>query len=362
MDVTLHAFRGLDGAHISKLPYTSLSWKDSINEAGSIEATVPSSAPGLSDKLKPYYTVIAAISDGRVLHAGYVTKVTDDPSSGSVSVSAGGGLTILEKRLVLNYALSSTWVNGTVLIDEDNPPGNWVLTLTGSYSDIVRGLIAETIKWGSLPITLPGVDGGSAHTRTYNSWDMATVADRIGDIGDLEDGPEIRLDPSVSQWSLSFALKVADEIVDNHWTWNVAAPGQQLGVGKLDLDGSLMCTQSFGTGGKDDDTLLVARYSGSALQSLGWPLMQVANTSHTTVTELSTLLSYVQADVLVGDAPQESFEVYAPLDKPVHVGDWADIRLPADGWQGGGVGQYKVTDVSGSVKDGRLTVSLTPRG
>lgn len=360
-EVTLHAFSGLDGRHVRRLAYSALSWSDSINQAGTMSATVACDGTDLSGALRPYGTVLAATCAGRVLHAGYVTKVTPDPESQTVAVSAGGGLTILEKRLVLNRALITEWRDGTVLIDEENPPGAWVLELRGTYRDIVRGLLAETMAWGALPISLPPVDGGSAHERTYNCWDLATVYDRVSDIGDLEDGPEIRLDPSVSGGALTFALRVEDEIVDHRWRWSLTAPGQGIGAGRADLDGALMCTQSFGTAGKNDDTLLVAHATGGSLESMGWPVLQVANTSHTTISVLATLQSYVRADVAAGDSPQETASVTVPLDLDVRVGDWADVRVPSDGWHAAGSYPYKVTDVSADAATGRQTVSMRPR-
>lgn len=350
--VSLYVFDGKTGAHVSRLSWTSLSWSDSINEAGSISATVED--PGFP--IRCYGHILAALDGSDVLHAGYVTKATEDRSKGTVSIEGGGGLTILDKRIVLNRLLKTQWKDGTVLIDEDNPPGAWVLELSGSYRDIVRGLVAETLQWGTLPISLPAVQGGS-HERTYNCWDLATVSSRISDIGDLEDGPEIRLDPSLDgDWNLTFALNVADEVVDTTWRWNALLPGQEISPGAVDFDGAYMATQSFGTGGKNDDTLVVAHAVGGSLEADGWPVLQVANTSHTTISQTSTLRKYVNADVAAGDTPQESRSMTCPMSLRVRVGDWAELRDEA------GVGSYKVTDVSGDAAKGRLTVSLRPRG
>lgn len=350
--VTLHAFDGKDGAHVSRLQWTALSWSDSINEAGSLSATV--TEPGC--ELRCYGTVLAAMDGERILHAGYLTKATRDPSAGTWSLEAGGGMTILEKRLVLNRVLKTQWVDGTVLIDEDNPPGAWVLELTGSYRDIIRGLVAETLQWGTLPFDLPAVQGGS-HERTYNCWDLAKVSDRISDIGDLDDGPEIRFDPVLDGgWNLSFSVRAEDELDDSHWLWNTCLPGQELSAGSEDYDGAYMATQSFGTGGKNDDTLIVAHATGGALEAEGWPVLQVANTSHTTISQVATLKSYVNADVAAGDSPQQCRSVACPVSLDVRVGDWADVRYPD------GVRELKVTDVSGDASTGRLTVSMRERG
>lgn len=351
MDVTLDAYGGVDGARIARLPFSSLTWSDSISEQGSLEAEVPGGERFLGGALRPYGTIVAARAGARVLHAGYVTKATLDRATGAVSVSAGGGGTILEKRLVLNRALKTSWRDGPVIIDEDNPPGDWVLALEGSYRDIARGLVEEALAWGGLPIDLPPVEGG-AHERNYRCWDLATVLERLDDLAALDDGPEIRFDPSVSDGRISFLLRVGDEIVDRVWRWNPAVPGQGVYLGTTDLDGEPMCTQCFGTGGREEDELLVARSAGGALEEAGWPVLQVANTEHSTVSDLATLRSYVAADVAAGDDAQECTSLGAPASLPVRPGDWAEIR---------GVGPCKVTDVSGDASTGRITVSVRRR-
>lgn len=356
--IELHAFNGKTGAHITRLAGSSASWSDNINEAGTITATVRGGKE-LRDVLREYGAIIAAVSGSRVMHAGYITRSKRDLANGTWSVDAGGGLTILDKRLVMNYALKSSWRDGTVLIDEEHPPGSWVLRLRGTYRDVVRGLIAETMKYGALPITLPAVQGGSAHDITYNGWDLAKVSERIGDIGDRDDGPEIRLDPTLTPtWDLKFELKVATEIVDRRWTWNPLEPRSRVTLGDEDMDGEAMCTECYAIGGKDEDRMLVARASGTALTNRGWPTLQVANTQHSTVSVLATLQSYAKADIATGDAPQRSQSILAGIEKEVHVGDWADVRV---GPEDGDVMAYKVVGVKGSTDSDMQTIECRER-
>lgn len=356
--IELHAFSGLTGAHVRRLAASEVSWSDNVNEAGSLSATVRG-GDELRDVLRQYGNVVAAISGSRVLHAGYVTHAKRDRAGGTWSVEAGGGLTILDKRLVMNHALASAWRDGTVLIDEDNPPGSWVLRLTGTYRDLVRGLVAESMKWGELPIDLPARQGGSAHDVTYNGWDLAKVSERIGDLCDREDGPEVRFDPELSDsWALRFALRVDTEVVDTHWTWNPLAPGSRVALGDDDQDGGDMCTACYAIGGKDDDKMLIAHAAGSALTSKGWPVLQVANTSHSSVSVLSTLQSYARADVAGGDAPQLSIALQVGIEREVRVGDWADVRV---GTGDSDVLALKVVGVKGSSGSDMLDVECRER-
>ena len=360
--LTVHAFNGLTGAHICRLPAVKADWSDAINEHGSLNATVLDDGTVPSTALRQWGTIIAVVDDSTVLHAGYLTHAKLSRSDGRWTLEAGGGGTILEKRLVMNYALNSSWTDGQVVIDEDNPSGDWPLTLTGSYSDIISKLVTETKKWGSLPITAATLTGGNK-TRTYNSYDFATVSDRIVDIGELEYGPEWRFDPSLNaSWTIGFTQKTSTdggEIKDNTWTWNVIAPQAGVLLDDEDMDGGDMTTSCYASGGKSDDALLVARYSSSTLTGSGWPVLQTANKSHSDVSELSTLQSYARRDILAGDDPQRTIGLKVSRKKyAVHVGDWATLRY---GTGNADVIQLKVTDVKGSTDTDMLTVGTRER-
>ena len=359
----LHLFDGKTGSHVKRLDRTTISWSDNINEAGTLSATIRGGSE-LDGLMAPYRYIAAALMLGdegvRIMHAGYVTHASRDRARGTWSIDAGGGMTILDKRLVLNYSLATTWHDGTVLIDEDNPPGNWVLRLTGTYRDVIRGLIAETLKWGTLPITLPAAQGGSAHDITYNCWDLATVSERIEDIGDRQDGPEFRLDPYLDDtWTLRFRLVVGTtEIVDTTWRWNVLAPNSQVALGDEDRDGEDMCTACYAIGGKDEDRMLIAHHAGTALTAKGWPVMQTRNTQHNSVSILATLQSYARADVASGDTPQATVALSVGMGIGVHVGDWANVRV---GPRDSDVLALKVVGVKGGTASGCLTVECRER-
>ena len=376
--ITLHAFNA-DGSHAAQMPYSSLSWSDTISDTGSMSATIPDTTA--IDTLpttmltRMYGSIWAATSANRILHAGWLThaKIGTD----SVSLDIGGGWSIWEKRLVIKKALADHWKDVTVVIDEGNPPGDWTLTINGTLRDIARGLLEEAMKFGPLPYDLPSRQGGNSNTRTYNCWDLATVSDRLGDIADLENGPEIRFDPHKDDDSIRFALTVGTpEIIDHTWTLNTIVPGQRIQIGDIDCDGDAICTASYATGGKDNDTLLVARATGDKLTRDGYPPLLTANTAHSSVSVLSTLQSYAAADVESGDEPQLTVEIKSGIERDVHVGDHIDLtigeRETPDAKEslattiiqrlnGSRTLQLKVTDISGSADSEWLTLQTRLR-
>ena len=332
--IILKAYNGLTGTYLGRLPYTTLSGQDSISDEGSMNAAIPDCKqlrliPDLDPYLHDWGTIYAAHMGARILHAGYLTSHSLNDTRDELTLTIGGGFTILNKRKVLNVKLRDSWKDGYVLIDEDHPPGEWVLNAKGSYSDLIRSLLMETMKWGPLPYDLPDIEGGATHERTWNGWEFPSVWDEISDIADLEDGPEIRLDPRADYNNrIRFRLRVGTpELIDRTWRWNRLAPGQRIMLAGTDCDGGSLTCQHYMIGGKTDDKTLVAKADGTALLDNGWPLLQTADSSHSTISQLPTLQSHARAAIATGDADQSTHGLQAGLEHDVHVGDHIILRV-----------------------------------
>lgn len=369
-NLTVHAYSAMTGEHLTRLPYTGCSWSDSINEPGQLSVDVVFSSMakrltvnGLSlhDALRPWKVILAVQRGQRVIHAGPVTSRKWDARSRKLSFTCGGGWTLLGKRLVLNHGLDSSFREGDVLVDEDHPAGDWALTLTGSYRDIARGIIAETLKWGLLPFALPPLEGGS-FTRTYGGWELATCAARIRDLADLDKAQEYRFTPSLdSGGRLSFLLESASELVDHELKVNASLPGVRAMLSASDEDGAPLTTQVWAAGGKDNDKTVMTRATlPRQYADLTMPFMQSTNTEHTTVSELNTLRTYARTQAALGAWPSETFEILLGEEYDPHVGDHLDLRVEDD-YLGRRLLHLKITDVSGSNDSDWRTVQARER-
>lgn len=361
----LDAYNGKTGQFLKRLEFSSASWSDSINSDGSLSATVVETSNEAAI-LKPYHTILAiSIDNERILHAGYIKQVAYDRGACTFDVNCGGGLAILEKRLVLNSALDNwDFWNRQVTIDNDNPPGEWVLHLGGAYSDIIRGLILETTgAWGALPIEAAAWRGEPNHERNYQCWELKTIASAIKDIGDLEDGIEYRFDPITTptgelvfkQMSAYESGDYPRELVDNVWSFVADAQGANVSLGSEDDDGSELVSECFCTGGKDSDKLLTARARSDNLASQNYPNLQAADNTHSSISEINTLQGYANASVQLGDRSQKTTSMDVPLELDVKVGDWADVGFKKH------VYHYKITDVKGSSDKSMLELGMRER-
>lgn len=252
---------------------------------------------------------------------------------------------------MLNRALASSWVNGEVLIDEDHPAPQWVLNLSGSLGDIARGLVAEALAWGPLPIDLPALTGGD-NVRTYRGWDLAQTADRLTELTKVENGPEIEFAPYLTETGdLRWRLRAGTpELVDTVWQWNTTSPGRRVSLAGVDEDGTDMASESIGLGGRSEDVVLVGRRRSNTLTAAGWPVLQVANTGHTSVSNLSTLLGWLGEDVTRGGIDQESIELRVGAEHAVRPGDNADVGV-RDPYLGRTVLPLKVVGVAGNTSE-----------
>lgn len=354
------------GRHIGRIPADPPSWRQTVSRAGGMTVGVPDSRQlrrlPLGSLLREYGSVWSVQDGRRVRHAGWLLhcKATDE----GLSLDVGDGWSIWDKRLVVRHGLMGSWHDGEVVIDEQHPPGDWVLTLTGTYRDIARGLLAEALKFGALPYRLPDPQGGSAHVRDYDSWDFAPVGQRLSELAGLEDGPEIRFDPLVEGDRLVWRLTVGEpEIVDSRWRMDLDRPGDRVTVTGLDVDGGAMTGEVFGLGGRKEDTVLVAHTSSACLADRGWPVLQSADTSHSTVSVLGTLQSHLADELRSGCRPQTTVGLRCPIGRDIHVGDWLDLkagpavdaglsRMVLTARTGPGTIPLKVTDIAADPRTG----------
>ena len=358
---TLHAYRITDGAHLYRMPYGSAQWQESIKQPGSMSVTAPLTREAkkldLWSTLRPWKCMLALQRGRKVIHAGPLTDLQWDASSRSLSLTCGGGLTLLTKRLVLNAALKDGWRDGTVIVDEKHPSRNMVLQWKKTWWWVcICRLILETKKWQDLPIDLPAIEEPGDKQRTYYSWDLATVADRISDIMNLAGGNEVLFDPYLTDDDrLRFRMRAGKpELITTTHRWDTTLPGVRVDLASISGSGANLTNQVWATGGKDSDKTLMCRRT--ATPAAGYPLMQSSNTSHTTVERLSTLQQHATGQLAAGAWPDESFSLKVGEEHDVHVGDHAITRF-SDDYLGDQTLELKVTDISGDTGSDLLTVT-----
>lgn len=360
MDV-IGVYETVTGARVDTVPASSWSWRRQVSGAGALSVSVPMSLDtqgmGLRQLLAPWRTTLAVVdtSSRRVVAAGVVYARRWDADSGVLDVSCADLWDALTMRLALSPSLDG-FTDGALESAGGRLPGAWTMTLSGSLADIARGLVAQTLRSGPLPVVLPAVTGGT-HERTYLGADFATVASRLSELTQVIDGPEIIFDPRLAGEGTSLSwhmLTGTPELVSATHSWDARRRAVPLIDLSVEEDASDMVGDSWARGGSREDQTLIAHHHDRWLEEQGWPLLQAADTSHSTVSDLATLRSWARTPTVMRARSTEVVslkvrrvdEAGYPLGDAVLPGDHVRLRHD-DPYLGSGTIGLKVLETSG---------------
>lgn len=353
----VRAYNTVDGKPVegdNVVPVSAVSWQMGWNEPDRMTLTIPLSMKaavwGLRTKLRPWKASCALLDGDDVIVAGPVLNRKWSLRSG-LTVVIGGGWDLMRKRLVLNPVLKTSWVDGEVVIDEDNPAPRWVVQFAGkSLASIGAGLVRLAVQWGPLNIDSPSLDESGIHVRTYLASALATVSDRLKDLTEVIGGPRIHFEPYVrADGHLRFRY-VADQGSVHIHRASTAMRGHGVQVVEVDEDGETMATDVYALGGRDDDISLVARSSSALLTDAGWPVLMEGLRSHSSVSRLDTLKGHTDQGVVDGARVPESTQFQVRASRRVRPGDQLDVTTTST-YHGQIEQLVDVVDVTGSLSE-----------
>lgn len=366
----IHIYDTVTGRRLGSLPASSWKWSRQISGPGSlsVEITYSDEVRGrdLRTELAPWRTTLAVVDQvtHRVVAAGIVYQRRWDEDAYKLEVSCADVWSIFKLRLVMPHVLDS-YEHGMIVGEDGAYPSPWTLTYTGSLGDIARDLVASTLQLGPLPIVLPPTEGGSAQ-RTWQVPDFATIASRLEDLTRVISGPEIIFQPRLvdGTTSLVWHMLIGDpELhVETH-TWDLRRRATPLIKISVDEDASDMISDSWARGGSHEDATLIAHHHDRWLEEAGWPLLQGADTSHSTVSEIKTLSDYARSATIMRSRSTEVVSVQVrrldeagyQLGDKVVPGDHISLRVDSP-YLGSKVLRLKVLELTGDASEW-ITVS-----
>lgn len=336
----------VDGRRLQSLNVISGSWSDDIDSAEQLDCTlnlnhVVNAHLDLPNTLTPGKTFLAFIDTGldntgaKVLAAGPIWEVEYSRATGEMKITAKGMRSLFDHRFILPPVAKTYDVTRWTIPDpSDSTKTIPNPALTTSYSGIslgtiVKRLIQQAMSWpgGSLPIVLPAdeADANVDHQRNYLGADFKEVGEAIDDLAGVIGGPESNFAPRLTsdrlgvEWVLQTGT-VADPLIhsNNVTRWHVTAAASPVSDLTVSIDATDMGSNSWAVGGRQDDTVLVSRAVDDSLINAGYPLMEVLDSSHTSVSVQSTLDGYASGNLAFAKAPTSlwSFKVRAnPVDR-----------------------------------------------
>lgn len=403
-------FNATDGRRIVNLPAKDGDWSNDLDTPDTVECSLGLNNPivaklDLQNVASAGKTGIAAIDtglDGKgayVLASGVLWATSYDKRAETFQLTGSGPASLLGHRSILPVgALTADVRTWTIPDPTDNTKQIPNPALTTSYAGISLGsidkrLVEQAMAWpgGLLPINLPPeeVDTDVEHERNYLGVDFKPVKEALDQNSQVIGGPEYAFvgKLNATRTALSWDMRVgtvADPLLhrDRVVRWNVTASQSPVSDLSVDFDASNMGSLSWATAGRQDDGVIVSRAFDSSLIDQGYPLMEVIDSSHTTVSIQATLDGYAAGNLLVSKTPTEtwSFKVRAhPVDEKGRlagpqlgdygVGDFCQLAFSAFDEETGRGDRFfrqkrlvplRIIGISGSLGSEFVTVKCAP--
>lgn len=398
------------GRPLIDLPVVSGPWDVRLNTAGSITCKLDLNDPDvqhldLLNTSTPTQTFLGVVEGDRIVEAGPIWTRSYSRSTRILELRARGLASYFDHRLVLpTLAKTLPTDQWTVPVPDPESPGETMIvpnpylatTMSGlSLGTIAKRLVQQARAWtgGNVPIVFQD-DEAADHTRTYNGIDFKSVLEAIEDIADVEGGPDFVFAPRFTadrlgvEWVFGTGTELQPLIVSGSVPrWDVTLSQSAVVDLEIDEDGSTLASLGWQLGGKQVDAVLVARAYDSSLVDAKFPLLELVDTSHSTVSLQPTLDAYAVGSVAAAQRSQEIWKLTVKVDPrdeeglpagpsfgSYQVGDYAEISM--ESWRpgsdvgpecgdpylaAGGVSRHRIVGLSGDERGEVVEVYLAPR-
>lgn len=312
-------------------------WKASLNEAGTVGATVTLRDPDMVQLvLRNAATVgkafLAVVENDVVQEAGPIWVHDYDRDAGTLELAAAGLWSYFDHRVLL-----------PVLAAGQSPVGADTNLSGLSLGTIAKRLVqqAQRHTGGNVPIVLPGDEAG-VHEREYLGADLALIGDRLAELTEVIGGPDIVFAPRFTsdrlgiEWVMRVGTNAKPQLSSQSvHVWDLAVPEPSVRGLKVRRTAEQLVGRQWATGGRNDDVVMTARHDVPTLVNAGYPLLEAVDSSHSSVSVQSTLDAYAREGARTGYKPIEfwSFQVradVAPLVGEYQVGDYCRLKIGDD--------------------------------
>lgn len=354
----------LTGREIEDIPVLTGPWDDNLDTAETVTVTIDLQDPeirklDLWNATTPCKTFLGVVdSDSGVIQgAGPIWTRNWDDDAQKLQLGAKGIASYFDHRLILPLLAASIGVDQWTVPDPaDNTKTIPNPLLTSSFTGIWLGTIAKRLvqqaqTWtaGNVPIVFQSDESSldPTNARTYLGPDFKPVGEALQDLTKVIGGPEVNFQPVFTsdglgvQWLMQVGTAAQPLLFSpSRPFWDLSAVESPVSGLKIDDDGSKMGSWAWFTGGNQTDDVLVSRAYDPTLINGTFPVMDILDTSHQSVSVQSTLDGYSQAAVVSGRTSTEvwSFNAEAhPRDEygfpagpqagEYTTGDFADLYV-----------------------------------
>lgn len=357
------------GATYGQLPFSALSWSDDldVSRGATLTVTARLDAPGVNlDRLRAVadstwrLSLVAAYGRYGIV-GGPLLRCTVNVERTALTLACGGPEMLLDARLLVaaGYELDPTNALATARYGPSSLP------------KIARDMLADAIigTGAGLPFTLPDPDASGSASREFPGADLASVLERLGQLTQVEGGPDVHLRPllAADERSMSWVVRIGEPHLGQpgaDWRWTIG--GNMIGLG-VDTDASGMVTRGYVPGSSDANaaggvqSATVGVFEDTTLLDIGWPLLERVDRDHGSTEQQISLDEQAAAFVAAYRLPVAAWSPRVRADRAPVLGLWTlgdDGRFehPGDRWLGEGGQTRRILAASGDHTD---VVALT---
>lgn len=382
----------LTGRQILDLNVASGSWSTVLNTADTITLQIDMQDPamislGLRNAATPAKTVLAVSEDDTIMAAGPIWTRKYDRDAKTLELGAKGIWSYFDHRYIQQLLAATIDVTTFTLPDPDNEGGSIANpALTTELNGYDLGTIAMKLmelaqSWtgGNIPLVFPP-DRAGYRERNYLGADFTNLGEALRQLTAVDNGPDISFAPRFTsdrlgiEWVVSTGTEDQPMLFSNSTPhWDLTLPESSASNLEVDEDASDIASLAWQTGGRSDDEVLVARAYDPTLLGLGYPLYEVLDSSHSSVSEQDTLDAYAQEATVFGRGAVETWTFTAeahqqPVVGSYSVGDFVSLTIAAyDTTNGSGdpylpPGTYsqRIVGISGDQDGEQLKITCAP--
>ena len=359
------------GRRLLDLPVTSGPWERNRNAAGTINPTVNLADPAvraldLQNVTAPGKTFCAVLDGDTFLEAGPIWRRRVDTTARTLTFAAAGMWTYFDHRVLLPLAARAT----AFYIQDPAPEAKRGDTIPNpaldtnlvglSLGTIAKRWVQQSQQWtgGNVPIVFQPDEAG-VHERNVPAVELKVIGAMLQDLTEVENGPDIEFRPQWTndhlgvQWLLRHGTNAQPRLRSSSvhlWDFSVTNPSAKGLV--IDEDATAMVDTVWTTGGRSANTALINYAHSDALAAAGYPMLEDVDSSHSTVSRMSTLTGYGRERLRVDSRPRQFFTFDTATDRSpflndLNVGDLADIKIGRHDWLPRGRYRTEIATIGG---------------
>jgi hypothetical protein len=352
-------------------------WDAAINADGSIQ--VRTLVEGVADDaLRSYGTdggrIALALTygeapDGKIVQAGPIWNARFDDHSKVLTLQAMGIWSLLSRRLLI----SPGWQPPNSLVSDA-----YDTVFAGKTLPFIAKSLVDRLKQhpnGSLPIDTPlsVSEGGSmpedgAHDRTYVSHETATYGQRLRELTQVIDGPDIVFHPYFAAHDqIRWQMLVGDPYLAQSEQDPVFEYPGNLYYISVQLDSTQRATEVVVRGNGSERALTFSYASSLDLTDAGWPAISHIDSSHTSASDQATLDGWSAAILQQQTGVVETWDVTTTIGGQPGLADYLPgfrVRYNVNGhnWVPDGDYRFRLIGYGSGRNPGEVKHVLDARG